>query len=87
MAMREYNTYDLYGLLQGVLDALSRHANAIPLQARADLATAFIRTLPEHAEDIQVEVTEREKPQLRRPKREPTPKAPTLSPLGEMLAH
>lgn len=85
--MREYNTYDMYGLLQGLLGALGKHANAIPLQVRADLATAFIRALPGHAEDIQVEATQREPIQQRRAHREPKPVAPKLSPLGEMFAH
>ena len=85
--MRTYNTYDKYGLLQGLLDALGKHANAIPLQVRVDLATAFIRALPEHADDIQIEATQREPVQQRRVHREPPPVAPQLSPLGEMFAH
>jgi hypothetical protein len=87
MAMREYNTYDLHGLLQGLIDALGKHTNATPLQVRVDLATAFIRTLPEYADDIQIEAIQREPVQQRRVHREPSPIAPKLSPLGEMFAH
>lgn len=85
--MRTYNTYDMYRLLQGLLDALGKHANAIPLQVRVDLATAFIRALPEYAEDIHVEPKQRELPQQRRVHREPSPVAPKLSPLGERFAY
>lgn len=93
MAMREYNTYDLYGLLQGLLDALGRHASAIPLQARVQLATDFIGALPEHAEDIRIEVTQRltqrERYKQQTAQRElSTPTVlPTLSPLGALIAH
>ncbi|MNY52803.1 hypothetical protein D3C86_1885080 [compost metagenome] len=87
MAVRNYNTYDMYGLLQGLLDALDKHANAIPLQVRVDLATAFIRALPEYADDIQSEPAQRKPIQQRRVYREPNPVAPELSPLGAFIAH
>ena len=93
MAVREYNTYDVYGLLQGLLDALAKHANAIPLQARVELATAFIRALPEHPKDLHAEVatriTQHERFKQQATMRElTTPTAPPkLSPLGEIIAH
>lgn len=91
--MREYNTYDLHGLLQGLLDALGRHANAIPLQARAELAKSFIDALPNDPEDIQIEVAPRmtryERSKQHTAQREQaTPTVPpNLSPLGAFIAH
>jgi hypothetical protein len=88
--VREYNTYDKYGLLQGLLDALGKHAKAIPLQARVDIATDLIASLPEYAEDIVVDVaprmTQRERYKQQRATSS-SPTAPTLSKLGEMIAH
>ena len=94
MAMREYNTYDMYGLLQGLLDALGRHANAIPLQVRVELATAFIEAFPEHPDNTlerTLETTPRttqlEKYKQQAVPKEPMPVAPKLSQLGAMFAH
>jgi hypothetical protein len=93
MAVRTYNTYDMYGLLQGILDALGKHANAIPLQVRADLATDFIEALPGHPEDTHVElaprITQQEKYKQQAVLRESTTPtvAPPLSPLGAFIAH
>lgn len=91
--MRTYNKYDLYGLLQGLLDALGKHANAIPLQARAELAKSFIEALPEDPADVHVEViprvTQHERFKQQAALREPTTPTvlPPLSPLGEFIAH
>lgn len=52
--MRSYNAYDMCGLLQGLLDALGKHASAIPLQERVRLATELVNALPDTPEDIQV---------------------------------
>lgn len=52
--MRDYNTYDMCGLLQGLLDALSKHASAIPLQERVRLATELVNALPDAPSDIPV---------------------------------
>ena len=89
MAMREYNTYDMYGLLQGLLDALGKHANAIPLQARVELAKSVIDALPGHPEDIVIEPAPTATPRQQRARRAPsTPTVlPPLSPLGEFIAH
>lgn len=91
--MREYNTYDLYGLLQGFLDALGRHTNAIPLQTRVELAKSIIDALPDDPADVHIEVAprvtrfERSKQQATR-REPPTPTVPPkLSPLGELIAH
>jgi hypothetical protein len=93
MAMREYNTYDLYGLLQGLLDALSRHTNAIPLQTRVELAMSIIEALPDDPADVHIEVAprvtryERSK-QLTAQREQTTPTIPPkLSPLGELIAY
>ena len=91
--MRTYNTYDTYGLLQELLDALGKHANAIPLQVRVDLATGFIEALPGHPEDTPVElvprITQQEKYKQQAVLRESTTPtvAPPLSPLGAFIAH
>jgi hypothetical protein len=93
MAMRDYNTYDKYGLLQGLLDALSKHASAIPLQARVELAKSVIDALPEDPADVHIEVaprvTQRERFKQLAAQRVPsTPTVlPKLSPLGEFIAH
>lgn len=95
MAMREYNTYDMYGLLQGLLEALGKHANAIPLQVRAGLAKSFVEALPEdpadvHFEEVRIKApTQREQfKQLAAQRKPTTPTAPPkLSPLGEFIAH
>lgn len=93
MAMREYNTYDMYGLLQGLLDVLGKHANAIPLQARAELAKSLIEALPEDPADVHFEVaprvTQHERFKQQAALREPTAPTvlPPLSPLGELIAH
>ena len=93
--MREYNTYDKYGLLQGLLDALEKHANAIPLQVRVDIAKSVIDALPEDPEDIHIEEvhikapTQHERFKRQTALREPTTPTvlPKLSPLGEFIAH
>lgn len=91
--MRTYNTYDLYGLLQGLLDALGKHVSAIPLQARVELATAFVEALPEHPDEVRIEVAPRLSPRERYKQqtgqREPqTPSTPPkLSPLGAIIAN
>ena len=83
----------MHGLLQGLIDALGRHANAIPLQARAELAKSFIEALPEDPADVHFEVaprvTQHEKFKLQAAQREPsTPTVlPKLSPLGSLIAH
>ena len=93
MAMREYNTYDMYGLLQGLLDALNKHASAIPLQARVELAKSVIDALPEDPADVHAEViprvTQHERFKQQAALREPTIPTvlPPLSPLGEFIAH
>jgi hypothetical protein len=95
MAMREYNTYDKYGLLQGLLDALGKHTNAIPLQVRVELAESVIDALPEDPEDILIEEvhikapTQHERFKQQAAQREATkPTAlPKLSPLGALIAH
>ena len=93
MAMRTYNTYDLYGLLQGLLDALGKHANAIPLQARVELAKSFIEALPEDPTGAHFEVaprvTQHEQYKQQAAQREQTTPTvtPVLSPLGALIAH
>lgn len=90
--MRTYNTYDPYGLLQGLLDALGKHANTIPLQARVELAKSFIEALPESPGDVRYEisprVTQHERYKQQAAQREQTTPTvlPNLSPLGAMFA-
>ncbi|MDR6913529.1 hypothetical protein J2X66_000376 [Pseudomonas sp. 3296] len=89
--MREYNTYDKYGLLQGLLDALGKHTSAIPLQMRLDIAKGVIDALPEHSEDIHIpdipRVTQRERYRQQAPVTISPTIVPTLSPLGAFIAH
>jgi hypothetical protein len=83
--MREYNTYDMYGLLQGLLGALSKHASAIPLQARVELAKSVIDALPEdpadaHTEEVHIKAPTRyERFKQLAAQREPSPPTPTYS--------
>ena len=92
MAMREYNTYDKYGLLQGLLDALGKHTNAIPLQVRVEIAKGFIEALPEDPADVYIEVaprvTQHEIFKQQAAQREATTPTvlPKLSQLGKMIA-
>lgn len=92
MTMRTYNTYDLYGLLQGLLDALGKHANAIPLQQRVELAKGFIEALPEDPTGVHFELfprmTQHERYKQQAAQREQTTPTvlPNLSPLGAMFA-
>lgn len=88
--MREYNTYDIQGLLQGLIEALDKHVSAIPLQVRVELAKSIVEALPTNPEDVHVEVaprvTQRERYKQHANQNEPTV-LPTLSPLGAFIAH
>ena len=83
-----------YGLLQGLLDALGKHANAIPLQARVELAKSVIDALPEDPADVHIEEvhikapTRHERFKQLAAQREPsTPTVlPKLSLLGALIA-
>jgi hypothetical protein len=91
MAMREYDTYDMYGLLQGLLEALGKHVSAIPLQVCVELAKSIVEALPTNPEDVHVEVapriTQRERYKQHANQNEPTATPPTLSPFGAFIAH